>query len=61
MRLDGLKILKARINHRGILQIHYRDQRNRSMIGYIHGDIERVVKELERRGIKVEWDTQIRI
>ena len=60
MRLDGLKILKARINHRGILQIHYRDQ-SRSMIGYIHGDIERVVKELERRGIKVERDVQIRI
>jgi len=61
MRLDGLKILKARVNHLGILEIYHRDQRGRYWIGRIHGNIEKIVRELEDKGIKVERDVQIRI
>jgi len=61
MRLDKMKILRARINHLGILEVYHRDQKGRYWIGRIHGNIEKIVRELEDRGIKVEWDTQIRI
>ena len=60
MRLDEIKILKAFVNHQGVLQIHYR-KNNQSWIGYVKGNIEKFITELEKRGIKVEWDTQIRI
>jgi len=60
MRLDGLEIIKARVNPRGALQIHYR-KNNQSWISYVKGNIDKFIAELEKRGIKVEWDTQIRI
>jgi len=60
MKLDEIKILKAFVNHHGVLQIHYR-KNNQSWIGYVKGDIDKFIAELEKRGIKVERDVQIRI
>jgi len=60
MRLDKIKVRKAVIDHRGTLRIYYR-KNGQSWIGYVHGAIEKFIEELERRGIKVERDVQIRI
>ncbi len=60
MRLDEIKVRKAVVDYRGTLRIYYR-KNGQSWIGYVKGNIEKFITELEKRGIKVEWDTQIRI
>jgi len=60
MRLDEIKVRKAVIDHRGTLRIYYR-RNGQSWIGYVKGDIDKFIAELEKRGIKVERDVQIRI
>jgi len=61
MKLDGVKILRAFVNSRGFLEIHYEDDKGRNWIGRIHGAIEKIIEELEARGIEVEWEPQIKI
>jgi len=60
MRLDEIKVRKAVIDHRGTLRIYY-IRNGQSWIGYVKGDIEKFITELEKKGIKVERDVQIRI
>ena len=56
-----MKIYGARVNHKGVLEVYYKDDKGRHYIGYINGAIEKIIEELEARGIKVEWEPQIRI
>jgi len=56
-----MKIYGARVNSRGVLEVYYKDDRDRHYIGYVHGNVEKMVRELEARGIKVEWEPQIKI
>ena len=56
-----MRVYGARINHKGVLEIYYKDDRNRHYIGYVHGNIEKIIEELEARGIKVEREIQIKI
>ena len=56
-----MKVYGARVNSRGVLEVYYKDDKGRHYIGYINGAIEKYIKELEARGIEVEWEPQIRI
>jgi len=56
-----MKVYAAKVDFRGRLQLFCVDDKGKYWIRYVHGAIEKFIEELERRGIKVEWDTQIRI
>jgi len=56
--LFDLKINKARINHRGELELYGRNSRG-YFIKYVKGDFSKILEDLENSGIKVERDVLI--
>ena len=56
--LFDLKIEKARINHRGVLELHGRNGKG-YFVKYVKGNFTEILRKLEENGIPVERDVLI--
>ncbi len=56
--LFDLKIEKARINHRGELELHGKNGRG-YFVKYVKGNFTEILRKLEENGIPVERDVLI--